>query len=90
MKDLNAVAEICSRYVTQRDNFTARYRLKSTGIIGGQGSGGGPMAFNALITINAINLSKALPTMTLAQWEGMSELCSSYLAHLRMDLANKN
>ena len=86
---ISAVAELASRYINARDNFTARYRLRSSGVIGGQGSGGGPMAFNHLITEHAINLSTILPTMTLAQWEGLSELTSSYLAHLRMDAASQ-
>jgi len=83
--ELDKISELTSRYVGARDNFTARYRLRSSGVIGGQGSGGGPLAFNALIINHAINLAQILPTMSLAQWEGFSELASSYLAQMKLD-----
>jgi hypothetical protein len=87
MASNDALSIIASNYVTERDNFAARYRARSSGIIAA--SAGGPMAFNALVTNHAVGLAAVLPPMTLAQWEGLSELTSSYLAHLRMIEAAK-
>jgi hypothetical protein len=80
---LARLSELTSRYVTARDNFAARYRLRSTGVIAT--SAGGPLALDKLITDHAVEMARLLPTMTLAQWEGFSELASSYLAKLRME-----
>lgn len=80
----DGVAELTSRYVTNRDNFTARYKAVSTGLISGKSSLGGPMALNGLITEHAVQFAALMPPLTLAQWEGLSELASSYLAHIRL------
>lgn len=76
------IGELASRYITKRDNFRTRYMHRNTGLF--TGSGGGSLAFSELITEHAIELAALLPPMTLTQWEAVSELSSSYLAHLRM------
>ena len=82
---VESLPETLTRYVTERDNYVARYRLRASGIIGAQGSAGGPLGFNTLVTGHAVELASTVPPLTLAQWEGFSELVSSYLAHLRMN-----
>jgi len=81
---MDKLSENLSRYVTERDNLVSRYRLRNSGIIGPLGSAGGPLALNDLITGHAVELAALVPPLSLAQWEGFSELVSSYLAHLRM------
>lgn len=81
---IDTVSEITSRYVNERDNFAKRYREPKTGAFGQNIGPGGPFAFSELVTSHAVNLAATFPPLTLAQWEGLSELTSAYLAHLRM------
>lgn len=79
------VAELASRFVTNRDNFANRYRLRSSGLIGL--SAGGPLTFSDLVNAHAAELDELLPPMTVAQWEGLSELTAARLNELRRIMA---
>lgn len=83
----NTIGELASRYIERRDNFVKRYQHRHTGIFAG--SVGGPMAFNDLVTDHAMQFAAEMPPLSLPQWEAVSELASSYLAHLRMIEQNR-
>ena len=88
--NLDDVSALASRYVNERDNFAKRYHGPKVGTFGQNISPGGPMAFSSLVTAHAVSLAAILPPLTLAQWEGLSELTSAYLAHLRMTYHTKD
>jgi len=76
-----------SNFITERDNFVARFGAKQSGLIAV--STGGPMAFNDLLIGHSEMLAHLLPEMNLAQWEALSELTASRLNQMRMMLENK-
>ena len=82
MDRTNHIPTAMSNYVTERDNFRARYKGKESGLL--VTSSGGPLSFNTLINGHAETLAHLLPEMNLAQWEALSELVNSRLNQMRM------
>jgi hypothetical protein len=80
---MNNLSEILSAYVTERDNFQMRYKGQH-GAIFQPNSVGGPIAFSRIIDGHAARLSAALPNLSLAEWEALSELAASRLNFMRM------
>lgn len=81
---MESISEVLSRYVERRDNFRARYKARNSGLVPASASAGGPLAFNELINEHAKALARSLPDLSLAEWEALSELSSSYLNWRRM------
>lgn len=82
MATLDTIPVLLSRFITERDNFIGRFKMRESGLTAV--SSGGPMAFSELINKHAVELAAILPAMNLAEWEALSELASSRLAQMRM------
>ena len=72
-----------SAYVQARDSYATNYRNRNSSPFGPK-IVGGPLQFSQLLNENARILAGMLPQMNLTEWEALSELCSTYLALLRM------
>jgi hypothetical protein len=79
---IDRLGDLLSTFVTERDNYAARYKSRNTGLFA-PGHHGGPFGFSALIDGHAETLSRILPELSLTQWEALSELSASRLAFMR-------
>lgn len=83
---VSKLTELADRYLTQRDNYVARFRARESGLIAL--SEGGALRFNDLLNEFYKDLGRVMPAdQTLAQMEALSELFSGALNQRRALMA---
>lgn len=84
MATTDGIPLLVSAFIGKRDEFSNRYRQGGGGLVALTGAK--VNEFDDLINGHAAQLAALLPDMSLAEWEGLSQLVNSRLNDMRRTL----